>query len=289
MIKIYKMGMSYYKDKIDKNSGMTEVKIITEELDKIETDKNVLIIINGIRDEVDNKLLEDIKNYDLSIFIMSDSIALETSLDIMNACDYVLHQAPNYKFEQIKAKQFYSYVPELFYKYCKNLISSGEIKVPLPIFKKDLVYFGGNNKNRDDKFKAYKVNEAQGIFSRYKLYETNEDTRLNHIDYLKELSNFSYSLVICREDYRKIGWITSRYYEAIALGNLPFIDFEYDINNHIIEDDNILRVKNYAELMNVKKKLFLNPKQKFDIFKELNVKAIVNVDNFKALIKQLVN
>lgn len=289
MIHVHKMGMSYYEGKIDKNSGMTEVQIIKEELDKIKTDKNVLVIINGIRDEVDNKLLESVKDYDLSIFIMSDSIALETSLNIMNACDYVLHQAPNYRFEDIKAKQFYSYVPELFYKYCRKLISQNEIKASTSKPKSKMVYFGGNNKNRDDKFKAYKVNEASDIFARFKLYETGEDTRIGHKEYLQELSEFYYSLVICREDYRKIGWITSRYFEAIALDNIPFIDCDYDVDHFIVGRENILRVNNYDSLTEAKNYLLKNPQYEISILEELKRNAEFNTDKFRILIEKIVS
>lgn len=285
MISVYKMGMSYYAGKVDKNSGMTEFGMIVDELSDIETDKNVLVIINGIRDEEDNKLLDTIKKYDLSIFIMSDSIALETSLDIMNACDYVLHQSPYNSFKEIKTNQFYSFVPELFYKYCRNLIQENKIKVD-KIRQKD-VYFGGNNKNRDDKFKAYKVGESSEIFSRCKLYETGEDTRIGHNEYLQELSQFYYSLVICREDYRKIGWITSRYFEAIAFDNVPFIDCDYDIDNFIVDEESVLRVSDYDSLMEAREYLLKNPKYELNILEELKKDAEKKVDTFKKLIRSI--
>lgn len=287
MIRVYKMGMSYYLNSIDKNSGMTEVKIITEELKKIKTDKNILVIINGIRDEADNTLLSLINDYDLSIFIMSDSVALETSLDIMNACDIVLHQAPHYNFDNIKSLQYYSYVPELFYKYCKELLSQGKIKT---IDKKiDMIYFGGNNKNRDDKFKAYKVGKVSTVFSRHKLYETGEDLRISHNEYLKELSEFLYSLVICREDYRKIGWITSRYFEAIALGNIPFIDFEYDMDNFLVNKDSFLRVNNYESMISIRNYLKQNPDIAKQTLNELKSKAEESLDKFYLLIEEIIN
>lgn len=287
MIHVYKMGLSYYKNKIDKNSGMTEVKIISDELSRIRTDKNVLVIINGVRDVADECVFDEIKNYDLSIFIMSDSIALDTSLDIMNACDFVLHQAPCYTFERIKSSQFYSFVPELFYKYCKNLIANGEIKVK-KTESPDVIYFGGNNKNRDDKFKIYKINEAPNIFSRYKLYETGEDTRISHIEYLKELSHYSYSLVICRKDYRNIGWITSRYFEAIALDNVPLIDWEYDINNYLIKSD-VLRVKDYESLVSVHEYLRQNSLLSDFYLRNLKSCAECNTEKFKEQIERIIN
>lgn len=280
--------MSYYANSIDKNSGMTEVRIITDELEKIKTNKKVLVIINGIRDEDDNCLLEEIKKYDLSIFIMSDSIALETSLDIMNACDYVLHQAPYHDFDKIKASQMYSYVPELFYKYCKNLVSDGEINVE-KTENPNIIYFGGNNKNRDDKFKAYKINESPKIFSRYKLYETGEDTRISHIDYLKELAKFTYSLVICREDYREIGWLTSRYFEAIALDNIPLIDMEYDIGEYLISRQNILRVHDYESLMEIQKDLYHNPRMAKHILIRHKQNVENRLDRFRHLVEKIIN
>jgi hypothetical protein len=281
------MGLSYYFKNIDKNSGMTEVEIISKELGKIKTDKKVLVIINGLRDNEDNNLFDYMKNYDLTIFIMSDSIALETSLDIMNACDVVLHQAPNYIFKEIKAKQYYSYVPELFYKYCKetfmhksNIIANANLCD---------IYFGGNNKNRDDKFKAYRVAEAASIFSRYKLYETGEDSRISHKDYLNELLRFAYSLVICRKDYRDIGWITSRYFEAIALDNIPLIDFEYDKHNFLVEEDSILRVKDYDSLIFARDYLCKHPIIAAGILVDLKRNAEKNIEEFRMLIEEIIN
>ena len=286
MIQVYKMGMSYYQNKIDKNSGMTEVKIIKEELKNIKTDKKVLVIINGIRDEIDNSLLNIIKNYDLSIFIMSDSIALETSLDIMNACDCVLHQSPYLKFNEIKTSQAYSYVPELFYKYCKKLLSQGKINNDK--IKSSKIYFGGNNKNRDDKFKAYKIGETPSIFTRYKLYETGEDSRIDHKEYLQELSNFKYSLVICRKDYRDIGWITSRYYEAIALDNIPFIDNEYDVDNFVVSESSILRVNDYETLMKACEYLIHNTSLAANILRELKTQAECSSNLFRFLVEEII-
>lgn len=287
MIHVHKMGLSYYANGIDKNSGMTELQLIVDEIKNIETfDKNILIIINGIRDESDNKLFELIKESDISIFIMSDSIALETSLDIMNACDYVLHQAPYHIFNEIKVPQKYSYVPELFYKYCRTLLLQGVIK--LDSFKSPKIYFGGNNKNRDDKFKTYKINEAPNIFSRYKLYETGKDTRISHNEYLKELSKFAYSLVICREDYRRIGWITSRYFEAIALGNIPLIDYEYDTYCFLIGLDSFLRVSSYESLTRASK--FLNSHSEYSelLLTRLRKDAELKITKFKELIEKII-
>lgn len=287
MITVYKMGMSYYENKVDKNSGMTEVSIIAEELKNIKTSKNVLVIINGIRDEADNELLKCLKEkkYDLTIFIMSDSIALETSLDIMNECDYVLHQAPYHNFSEIKATQYYSYVPELFYKYCKELQQNGEIDIAKTSTD---VYFGGNNKNRDDKFKAYKVSESPDIFARYKLYESGEDTRIGHNEYLREISKFAFSLVICREDYRSIGWLTSRYFEAIALDNIPFIDCDYDIHNFVVDEFSVLRVRNHESLMAAREFLLEHPLDAYCILSKLKRDAEERTGMFRSLIKDLI-
>lgn len=84
--------MSYYEknNNVDKNSGLFEFNMIKDAVGKIRTDKNVLIILNGIRDQEDNELIEEIKKYDVSIFIMTDAIALHTSLDIMYPCLVVI-------------------------------------------------------------------------------------------------------------------------------------------------------------------------------------------------------
>lgn len=257
MIEVYKMGMSKYKDSVDKNSGLFELEIIKKELKSIEylkISKNVLIILNGVRDSEDEQLFEKIKNADVSIFIMSDSIAIKTSLDIINACDYCLHQAIDYEFPEILCKQGYSGVPELFYKYNKKEYEKqtvGYAKID------SRVIFGGNDLNRQDKFELYHLYDSDNPFitSFKKVYGENNsiDDRIPYTDYIRLLSQRRYSLMICREEYRGNNWITSRFFEALAVDCLPCVDVDYDRDCKLTDEikvDNIYGLKNYIGLMN---------------------------------------
>ena len=286
MIAIYKMGMSYYnKSKVDKNSGLTEVELIAGKTKNIKTDKKVLIIINGVRDEEDEKLFELIKGFDVSIFIMSDSIAIKTSLDIMNACDFVLHQAPGYKFSEITTRQTYSFVPELFYEHCKEM----NINV---LNKSSKVYFGGNDTGREDKFEAYNILSNDDLyFKRCKLASKNVDERISHEEYLKEISSYKYSLVICRDDYRGNGWLTSRFFEAVALGNLPIMDIDYDCNNILIpvELSNIYKkVKNEKQLMEAVEYYENNKEAAARILYKLNLLIQRRVNRFEERLEEVI-
>lgn len=226
MIELFKMGKRYYLGGVDKNSGLTEVSLIQKEVNKIQTKKNILLIINGVRDDEDIKYLKErMQSSDLNIFIMSDSIAIKSNLDIINACDICLHQGINYYFDEITCRQYYSYVPELFYKNAKEKYRDQNV------FKTNAVLFGGNNLDRQDKFNDYEILDSAVYKAFVKLYDKDGiillDNRIDYSRYLDELASCKYSLVICREEYRESNWITSRFFESVALKCLPIIDEDY--------------------------------------------------------------
>lgn len=264
MIEVYKMGSSYYSGGIDKNSGLTEAFMINRALNSLDDHgKDILVIINGVRDNDDIEYLsERMKQADLNIFIMSDSIALKSNLDIINKCDLCLHQGINYHFEEIKCNQFYSYVPELFYNNAK-----AEYKY-MKTEKKDLVLFGGNNLDRNDKFIDYEILNSDIYKTFVKLYDkdgnTISDERIAYEDYLKELAACKYSLVICREDYRRSNWITARFFESIAMDCLPIVDEDYcnKFDGFIfpikVKDyDTLIKFKNLCDLNDNREKLLM--------------------------------
>ena len=284
MVELYKLGKHYYnKLGTDKNSGMFEYYIIAKELDNIKTESDVLIILNGLADDVDKQYIDNrMKNADKSIFIMSDSVALYNSLDIINNCDYCLHQAPNYKFSQIKCKQRYSYVPELFYKHnikCDNNIEKIE----------DKIIFGGNNLNRQDKFEEYNVLNSKYIDSFVKLYSSDNkssvnDKRLPYVDYFKKLSNYKYSLIICREDYRECSWLTSRFFESIAADCFPIVDIDYD------KDQNItlpIKTSTHSEMIQCMRMMELNDNRE-NAIKYYKEKIENRQNKFKMIINQII-
>ena len=247
MIEVYKLGLKYYDIlKSDKNSGLFEYEIIKKEFRGILCKSSVLIILNGKCDEEESKqLLNKMQKYDKKIFVMTDSIALETCKQIINKCDLVLHQRFDGNYEEIKAKQIYSGVPELFYKYLCGYPTRNYQD------KQECVNFGGNNLRRQDKFDAYNLSDE--IYkTRIKSYTEGYDARISHDEYIAELADSKYSLMICREEYRNINWVTARFYESIAVGCLPLVDIDYCNGlEDIFGKENIIRVSNIEDVKNV--------------------------------------
>lgn len=271
MIEVYKVGLKYYDTlKSDKNSGLFECEIIKRELRGIICQQKILVIINGLNSPEENEqVLNMMKDYDKKIFIMSDSIAMETCKQIMEKCDVVLHQRFE-NYEEIKTRQAYSYVPELFYKYiCEYPIMEYQDKF-------ECVNFGGNNLRRQDKFDAYNISDK--IYStRIKSYTEGYDARVNHDEYIAELAGSKYSLMICREEYRNINWVTARFYESIAVDCLPLVDTDYCKGlEYIFGKENIIRVSNFEDVKNVmqsmtKERFFeIINKLRFNCFKRRN-------------------
>lgn len=228
MITVYKIGKSMYKTKrgkiIDKNSGYYEYMYITKECATIETDKNVLIIINGKFGLGEKEaLIKCMKTYDKCIFIASDIIALTDNVDIINKCNYLLHQCPSHIFaEFINIKQYYSFVPELFYKYCKEYAA----------VKYEYMIFGGGVRDNEDKINDYLSNVPCVSFMKTEAI----DNRIPYEEYLKELSKSQYALIVSRKAYSAIGWVTARFAEAIAKRCIPIVDIEYDKYDHFKAD-----------------------------------------------------
>jgi hypothetical protein len=242
MIEVYKIGLSYYDGlKSDKNSGLFEYDIIKQELKGINCKRKVLIVINGKCSEEENeRVYKLLDNYDKKIFIMSDSIAMETCKNIMEKCDVVFHQRYNGIYGELNVRQVYSGIPELFYKYLYNR--------PRLLFgdRTDCINFGGNDLRREDKFELY--NLADKIYNkRIKSYSQNYDTRVPHDVYIEELSQSKYALMICREEYRNIDWVTARFYEAIAVGCMPLVDKDFCRGLEGIFDG-VIRVSDFEDI-----------------------------------------
>ena len=222
MIDVYKIGLSMYKHG-DKNSGLFEYNIIKKELSRISTDKKVLVIINGkcASNELE-KLYELLKLYDIKIFIASDIVAITENAPIIARCDCLLHQCPSEKIEMFNAmEQHYSWVPELFYKYCKYKTTS----------KYNKMIFGGGLRDNEDKILEYLAVVPSTAY----IKTTEHDSRLEYADYLLELSKHKFALIISRKAYSDIGWVTARYAEAVANGVIPLCDKDYDKDCHFVK------------------------------------------------------
>lgn len=292
MIDVYKMGMSYYANsKCDRNSGLTELKMIELEAKRIEKkahSKKVLMIVNGIRDKADEEFIDrSIGFYDMTFFIMSDAIALKTSLDIINRCDWLIHQVPDsrYKFEQVRCKQTYGFIPDLFYKYVKQASELGFVSTEKTAGSR--VYFGGNNTGRQDKFDAYNIMESD-MFSRSCKIDGEKDERLDHISYLRELAKHKYSLTICRDEYRRSGWLTSRFFESVALGCLPIIDYDYDKLVKVSGMHNYFRSFNESSLREIVKFYDENDAERLSLLSRLSDMCDKTSDMFSKVISSVI-
>lgn len=290
MITVYKMGKLYYdKLKVDKNSGLTEVKIIENELKdiKILNGKKVLIIVNGIRyPEDEAQLIDLMKEHDVKIFIMSDVVSMKQNVDLMNACDYVLHQAKDYKFRGIKkAIQLYGYVPELFYKHCKSLINDGKIEAKKDKALKFVANYSGNDLGREDKFLDYDILNSKHILGNLKIYSTGSDNRKSHDEYLEELAKFRYALIICHKEFREISWITSRFFEALALDVYPLVDIDYDIA--LRYTGNVKKISNKHDMASMIRFLNIFPEIRSYEMSSMQLLATSNQDMFKKVILEI--
>lgn len=268
MIKLYKMGMSYYANKEDRNSGLFEYNMITEALTHLDdNNKDAAIVVNGIRTKKDEENIEKIlKDFGKVFFVMSDDIALKTSIDIMNKCSLVLHQGCGYNFDCIKTKQMYSFIPELFYFYIRQ---GAYGIIPVCKMKQNLIHFGGNNTGRQDKFDLYNIGDSDRIFSRIK--NNDVDFRLEHSRYLLELASYKYSLIIARDSYRQSNWLTSRFFEAIALSVLPVCDIDFDKSNAYASQSE--KVSSYKELLDKVNKLESNEDERLSLLNKYRQKV----------------
>lgn len=254
MLYVRKIGESYYDDKEDVNGGLYESNLIKKEVDavhrlckiKLKRCKNTLILIGGYLQSIEEKfeIQELIVNggFDVKIFIATDYVAISTCLELINMCDYLLTQTTR-KISEIdkKVKQMYSGVPELFYKYAKKLNKLECVN--------NKVLFGGADTGRKDLFEKYKLYDGDSYL--YKLYIKNQDrlidTRVPYEKFIDEMYKYKFALIISRDSYRKVGWVTPRYYEAIANYCLPLIDAQYDCN-FIYDVPYCLIVYNYDDV-----------------------------------------
>jgi len=248
-LEIYKIGMM--KNDIDKNGGMFEYNLIRKELSGCTDDKLILVGGNPYigENEVITRILEKYKNKK-KIFIATDSIVFAKCMQIMNACDIVLHQTPK-SISKIHPLQKYSYVPELFYKeFDSQPIVSG-------------ILFGGNDTGRQDLFRKYILGHDGDLREYIMAFvkTVNEegkisDSRIDYNDFMGFMKSYKYSLVISRKEYRELGWVTPRFMEAIGRNNVPLVDVNYDRYGHL---KYISKVNSYIELIDLMKRFDNNP------------------------------
>ena len=269
MIDVYKIGKEWYKTG-DKNSGLFEYSIVQEELADIKTANRTLVIINGkFYDDAEKRYLSTILSfYDTKIFIASDIIALDENRDIIEQCQYLLHQCPNNDvISNLAIKQYYSWVPELFYKYNRSSTDTN---------KQEKVIFGGGVRDNGVKLEQY----LSAVPSTAYLKTEDSDNRIGYFGYLLELSNCMFSFVVARTRYNELGWVTARYCEALAKNTLPICDSAYDSTNHF----NAIKVSSPEELREIFDELTCTEYKRLKLLYDAKHKMSINMDNFKRLI-----
>lgn len=241
---IYKVGEANCNKAFDKNGGFYEYNLIKSEIAKLSDnglEKCFVLVGGNLSDESEYEKIVSLikrkkdKGYKV-IFIATDSISLkEMSIDVINRCDLLLHQAVGFALNNINIEQKYSYVPELFY-----------VDNEKPKVQKDMIFFGGGSYNREDKIKEYlrKDNEMKkGTFSIVK--DSLNDERIEYSSLQLLIKMFKFSLIICRKEYRENYWFTPRFIEAVNNWSLPVLDFEYN-KNRLYES---IEVSSYDEMI----------------------------------------
>ena len=223
MIDLYKIGYdNYFKtgELIDKNSGIFEYNRIRLEL-LFMNDANTLIIINGRFSSQPEKddLLRRMQLYRRRIFIASDIVAFTENKEVIEQCQYLLHQCPNGSIPGFNMKQQYSYVPELFF--------TDDIALPV---QDSLLCFGGGYRGNEERINAYLKAVPSVSFTKH---DDGTDNRLTYDEYREEMRRHKFNLIISRKEYTKLGWITARFFETVSFGVLPVVDSEYDSTNYL--------------------------------------------------------
>lgn len=244
-IYMYKIGFKNYEGVQDKNSGSYEYeKIIDEICDMCLCEKgrdyciqrlnngnvyeskndNALIVVGGKpRDFLDESLKYMIKeHFKLSIFIATDIDCLEMNREIIDQCDYLLHQSPICLGYKDRQHEMYNWIPEIFFN------PNEECEVPEE-FKNKCVLFAGSLDGREKKVMDFFKNDRECV-----LIPKNKswDLRLEYREYKKLLPLFQNTYVTACEEALNIGWVTSRFVEAISCNVIPLVDVWYDKFGH---------------------------------------------------------
>lgn len=266
---VYKIGESLYKN-VDKNSGLHEYNIVAHALSKLDL-QNTLVIINGRYTDGDKSNLSNLlSKYNKKIFVCSDAIAFKDNIDIINECDALLHQCPFSKIENVsnRIKQHYSYVPELFY-----------VPFAKPTVQDDLLFYGGGLRNSNT------LDYLKAVPSKDLLKHGKFDNRLPYYDYIDEAKNHKFALIVSRQEYIDLGWVTSRFVEAASCWNYPITDIDYDRFQYF----GMTKVLNATDVRNTIDKLSKDESTRLTKIKFYRHRFENDSLKFKALMEELIN
>lgn len=153
-------------------------------------------------------------------------------------------------------KKIYSQSPEL-HTYAP--IHEGIMFGGIPEYQDKTVkyYFGGVERDRLNDILEYVyrpdcVWKGKSKFLGFK-------NMVPYKEHIKLLSSATSTIVIGDERYNKIGFVTPRYFEAIKLGTIAFVDGKFDPHEKIVSKDDWRRVSSYKELRQKQNELLNNP------------------------------
>lgn len=246
-IYVYKIGVNGYKGvNTKKDYKINELKRIIEELcdlsmfspheysvsylttenDYILGDEAALILIGGNPNNVLDKAMKHVikKYFDVSIFIATNIEHLEVNRDIIDQCDYLLHQSPICLGYKDRQHELYSWVPEIYYNPIEEVLVEER-------YRNGCILFAGDLNGVEGEIRDYKIyNYPMVIFPAKD--ENGNDTRLDYSEYKKILPLFERAYITVRKEARNIGWVTARYVEAISCNVAVYVDYEYDKFQH---------------------------------------------------------
>lgn len=260
-INLYKIGLENYKGIEDKNSGSYEYDMICLELinafnkgeleasfvrdcnsiikncvEVRDSKHNILVLVGGrFSSDLEKNIVKDlIKESSVSVFVATDVDCFDMNEREIYMCDYLLHQSPvNLKYKDEK-HEMYSYVPEIFYN------PAYEVQVPYELRNRQML-FAGSLEGREEKVLRLRDKSNIFIIPKIKLKDGDKcctyDLRLEYKYYKKLLPLFKETYITVCEDALKLGWVTSRFVEAVSCRVVTSCDPEYDKYEHFFKKE----------------------------------------------------
>lgn len=275
-MKLYKIGLDATSDTstLLNNSALYEYNKLKAILDPIDCN-DYICVLNGVG-KIPNALPMNKKK----IFIATDGFCFDKNKDIIDECDYVLHQSEKI-LDFIHKPQAYNYVPFLFTN-----------DAPKSIIQDSKVIFGGANRGRDDKINKYILNGTTinpNVVAFLKMYDNNDnvvfDNRIEYSAFIHVLRSYKYTICFSRKEYDEMQWTTARYFESISNYVLPFVDITYCVHHAFNGLTDI--VTSYAEMCDKIKNM--TEQARLEKLDKLNTIVNAHRDAFKDTILSIIN
>ena len=273
-MQLYKIGLNPNDtSSLLNNSALYEYNRLKTILDPIDCD-DFICILNGISKEPSTFPANKKK-----IFIATDGFCFDKNKDIIDECDYVLHQSER-RLEFIHKPQGYNYVPFLF--------TNNE---PKSIIQDSKVIFGGANRGRDDKINKYILNGSTinpDVVAFLKMYDNEGnvifDNRVEYSAFIRIMRSYKYTICFSRKEYDEMQWTTARFFEAVSNYTLPLVDSTYCV--HSLFSGMVNVVTSYYQMCNVIDKM--SEEERLNNINLLNDIIIAYQDAFKDTILSII-